>query len=379
MHAMNLSASLLPSRPDGPAQAAVTVAEDANLMALFADALGPLVPYDQQALQPVRVLTVDTAAPLVSALPPAQSPPALPLLSNVGDQQIGLSVAALPAGDPVRTAVSPSALPPVVPHTVEHKPLTAMAQAGPKAQLTPVASADPQTTSVSTPTLSFSADDAALSVESRSGDAPKQNFQAVLLPQHEQNAFPLAKFPASNTALPALTIGPEVANTSTAPVVTDLLSAPITVSSDASLPSSGSDVVRTLTPSQTPLEPQTMAQIRDTIRAGTRTGTIEVQLDPPELGRVLIELEVGRQGQVKAVISASESDTLDLMRRNGDTLAGDLKDSGFDDVELDWQQSEQSNSDDPAARTIWQVNKAPSIADIDAITRRHDGALDIQL
>ncbi|MEO1042579.1 MAG: flagellar hook-length control protein FliK [Pseudomonadota bacterium] len=380
MHAMNLSASLLPSRPDGPTQATATAAEDANLIALFEDALGPMLPIDQQTLQPARTIPADVAEQLVSLQPLTDSPVAVPHLSTAEGLQTGFTFAATPTGETVRlTAASSTSLPPVVTHTVEHKPMSAAALSAPTALPNPQTNSDAQPSLTRPHALQISPDDAALSVDVRSGEAPKQTSQTWPLPIQQQSAFPLTKFPTPGTALTPAPLKPDSAKAPLAAAATDILAAPVAMSSDTAVQTGGAAVVRTISPSHTPLEPEAMAQIRDTIRAGTRTGTIEVQLDPPELGRVLIELEVGRQGQVKAVISASESDTLDLMRRHGETLAGDLKDSGFDDVELDWQQSEQSTSDDDGPRTVWQVNEAVAMADINASTRRHDGALDIQI
>ncbi len=78
-----------------------------------------------------------------------------------------------------------------------------------------------------------------------------------------------------------------------------------------------------------------VTQLREAIvqRTGDR---FQVALDPPELGTVRIELDLSRTGQARIVIAASEGGTLDLLKQHGESLAADLSDQGFDDIDIAW-------------------------------------------
>ncbi|MEM8935810.1 MAG: flagellar hook-length control protein FliK [Pseudomonadota bacterium] len=69
---------------------------------------------------------------------------------------------------------------------------------------------------------------------------------------------------------------------------------------------------------------------------GTQSN-IDVQLDPPELGRVRISFQVDRADVVTAVVSADRADTLDIMRRNAEELTRALARAGFTDVNLNFE------------------------------------------
>jgi hypothetical protein len=55
---------------------------------------------------------------------------------------------------------------------------------------------------------------------------------------------------------------------------------------------------------------------------------IELRLDPPELGRVEIDLSLV-DGRLTATIAAERPETLDLLRRHADVLQRDLVAAGF--------------------------------------------------
>lgn len=64
-----------------------------------------------------------------------------------------------------------------------------------------------------------------------------------------------------------------------------------------------------------------------------RAGITELRLSPEELGAVRIDLAT-EGDRASLVISAERQDTLDLMRRNADRLAGDLRAAGFQQLDL---------------------------------------------
>lgn len=59
------------------------------------------------------------------------------------------------------------------------------------------------------------------------------------------------------------------------------------------------------------------------------TNKLSVRLDPAELGRVEVRLEVGHDGRVQALVSAERQETLDMLQRDARDLARALKDAGL--------------------------------------------------
>src|SRR5690606_19675272 len=73
-----------------------------------------------------------------------------------------------------------------------------------------------------------------------------------------------------------------------------------------------------------------VAQVAVQIVRGVQEGQsrISVQLDPPELGRVDVRLEVAHDGKVMAVVSADRQETLDLLQRDARGLERALQEAG---------------------------------------------------
>jgi flagellar hook-length control protein FliK len=74
-----------------------------------------------------------------------------------------------------------------------------------------------------------------------------------------------------------------------------------------------------------------IANINSALMTGERS--VELRLDPPELGRVILTLTPADQG-ISGQVLAERSDTLELLRRSLDELARELHDQGFGDVAL---------------------------------------------
>lgn len=74
-----------------------------------------------------------------------------------------------------------------------------------------------------------------------------------------------------------------------------------------------------------------------TAAAGTRAngGVVDVMLEPPELGRVEILMELSDQG-LRATLSAERQGTMDLLRRHLEVLAQQFENAGFSDVDLNF-------------------------------------------
>ncbi|RAI27863.1 flagellar hook-length control protein FliK, partial [Rhodoplanes serenus] len=67
------------------------------------------------------------------------------------------------------------------------------------------------------------------------------------------------------------------------------------------------------------------------IAAQARAGKqrFEIRLDPPELGRIHVQLDVDPSGNVVSHLTADRQDTLDLLRRDAGQLQRALQDAGL--------------------------------------------------
>lgn len=99
--------------------------------------------------------------------------------------------------------------------------------------------------------------------------------------------------------------------------------------------------------------PEPHRQIADAI-VRTRSGQVEIMLDPVELGRVTVLLgEDGNPGRIAVFVERPE--TLELIRRHSDQLLRDLRENGMPDAQLeDLRQDGSGNQREsalpPAAR-----------------------------
>lgn len=99
--------------------------------------------------------------------------------------------------------------------------------------------------------------------------------------------------------------------------------------------------------------PEPHRQIADAI-VRTRSGQVEIMLDPVELGRVTVLLgEDGNPGRIAVFVERPE--TLELIRRHSDQLLRDLRENGMPDAQLgDLRQDGSGNRREsalpPAAR-----------------------------
>ncbi len=71
--------------------------------------------------------------------------------------------------------------------------------------------------------------------------------------------------------------------------------------------------------------------------------TIEIRLDPAELGRV--EIDIKYEGdKVTVALRADRDDALDLMRRHGSDFLKELKDSGIDVSNMSFERRESGQN-----------------------------------
>jgi flagellar hook-length control protein FliK len=114
---------------------------------------------------------------------------------------------------------------------------------------------------------------------------------------------------------------------------------------------------------------------------GAEQDHIEIRLDPPELGRVKLELRVV-EGSLQALLTAERGEIQDLMRRHADLLQRDLEAAGYLGVALAFGGESdgdgQPTSDERRAKT---AGSEPVIQLVATAGRRPeaDGRLDIRL
>ncbi|MEM9422602.1 MAG: flagellar hook-length control protein FliK, partial [Pseudomonadota bacterium] len=87
------------------------------------------------------------------------------------------------------------------------------------------------------------------------------------------------------------------------------------------------------TPTSTP---SITHQLVQGIRLSSTDRTIEMQLDPPHLGRVRIEFDFSGENIVKAIVSAADPETTSLLRRQSGSLSQELADAGLEDVTIEF-------------------------------------------
>ncbi|MFP4520159.1 MAG: flagellar hook-length control protein FliK, partial [Oceanicaulis sp.] len=103
------------------------------------------------------------------------------------------------------------------------------------------------------------------------------------------------------------------------------------------------------------------ARIAQTASGGGRT--VDIRLDPPELGRVQVRLELGADNSVRAVLSAERADTLAELQRTARDLEKALEEAGLDVAEngLEFTLSQDGETAGEERRGAFR----PVFADID--------------
>lgn len=113
---------------------------------------------------------------------------------------------------------------------------------------------------------------------------------------------------------------------------------PSDTSGDAALRSSpdrAAELMRSSAPVNTGAAPRFAPQTVQTLaaqivrRQGEGGRVFDIRLDPPELGRVGVRLEMGKDQMVKAMLSAERPDTLQELQRTARDLERALADAGF--------------------------------------------------
>lgn len=128
-----------------------------------------------------------------------------------------------------------------------------------------------------------------------------------------------------------------------------------------------------------PVATQISGQIQQQLTNSSQQ-VIELRLDPPELGRVVIHINTSDQ-TVAAQVTAERPETVELMRRHSEVLAQTLEKAGFSQSNLSFQQgTAQKNHQDSEQFQGLALLGEPIEADPSApIPRAVDGRLDIRL
>ncbi|MEO0962033.1 MAG: flagellar hook-length control protein FliK [Pseudomonadota bacterium] len=104
----------------------------------------------------------------------------------------------------------------------------------------------------------------------------------------------------------------------------------------------------------TPVQPQTPAReiaINMAKNLGNGTNRFEIRLDPAELGRIDVRMELGTDGRVQAHLTVDKPETLDMLQRDARSLEKALSDAGLDmeNGTLSYSMRDDGNGSDFAA------------------------------
>ncbi|MCB1491972.1 MAG: flagellar hook-length control protein FliK [Rhodobiaceae bacterium] len=104
-----------------------------------------------------------------------------------------------------------------------------------------------------------------------------------------------------------------------------------------------------------PAVPLRMDAIALKINQAARAGEtqFQIRLDPPELGRIDVKLDIGHDGQVKAHLTADRQETLDMLQRDARALHKALETTGLklEDNALQFSMRDQGSSGRQDGRT----------------------------
>ncbi len=136
-----------------------------------------------------------------------------------------------------------------------------------------------------------------------------------------------------------------------------------------------------------PGQPQTaeakIALQISTAISNTSKDTVEIRLDPPELGRVIISITQSESG-LSATVTSEKAEISDLLRRHAELLSRELAKSGFSDASLefshhDHQQNRPTFEEGKARPSSVSPEHAEVASTIGAALQSQSGSLDIRL
>jgi flagellar hook-length control protein FliK len=139
-------------------------------------------------------------------------------------------------------------------------------------------------------------------------------------------------------------------------------------------------------PGATPGAAVDQVAVKLTSTAKDGGGKISIRLNPEELGKVDVKLEIGRDGAVRATVSADRPETLDLMQRDARALEKALQDAGLktDSNSLQFEKHDGQNAaggqhadnDTGGAGASDEADGSDDLQDTDIDTASGDGIAD---
>ena len=249
-------------------------------------------------------ITVPRSGAALPPAPPVSEPASLPLDPAVpgGPQADGIGRAAADPTAPASPSEKASDGTPVSADAALAKPMQASASAilmaSPEAVGTPVQSASSQAHIASAAALA----------------AASQSDVAAAVPPHFDPAGPVRPDDASGPSgsdLPQSATPPVSANSPVSPTAAPL-SAPATSS-----------------PASPPTVPISGLAIEIAARATRDEKSFQIRLDPPELGRIDVQLNVDASGHVTTHLTADRPETVALLRQDASSLQRALESTGL--------------------------------------------------
>ncbi len=106
------------------------------------------------------------------------------------------------------------------------------------------------------------------------------------------------------------------------------------------------------TPAQTAAVPVAGLAVEIAAQSNAGNSRFEIRLDPPELGRIDVRLEIDGDGHVKSRLIVERSETLDMLRRDAPQLERALQQAGLKtgDNALEFSLRQQTSQHDDEAR-----------------------------
>ena len=203
---------------------------------------------------------------------------------------------------------------------------SATAQAGPIAQPVP-ATAPTQPATATDAADVESVDAAAVNSSSANGQAPAKASATATQTPPAQGASTNAAANATAAAAAQVEVAVEATSTSQskAGVATDVVAPSTTTTQHTSNAASATQVAQTAAPAAT-----LQVYTRFVERFDGRAQRFEVRLDPAELGRVDVRIEIGADKKVHAVLAAHDSAALNDLMRGHRALERMLTNAGID-------------------------------------------------
>lgn len=135
--------------------------------------------------------------------------------------------------------------------------------------------------------------------------------------------------------------------------------------------------------------PLTGLAVEIATQASTGKNHFEIRLDPPELGRIDVRLDVGHDGSVTSHLTVDRADTLDLLKRDAGELQRALQQAGLktadNALEFSLRQQGFSRDERPAQNTAHVIIPDDNPAPLEALRQGYGrllglgGGLDIRV